>query len=581
MARQEVEQITPVNQPDQEKKDLFFNKKLRRIAVGVSIPVTLFVTGLFLNHASNASAETSSTTSTTVLASKDLLTPDISTSNSVQTTTTTTEAPKIVKAAAVPVFGNQESTTSTTTEQDIQTVEVDAVVYGNNIDGAGVIRATEMTPDSTSRLKVAYIGTATYPQAPFTNGLSIEDVYGGDQVSSGFYKQIRGAIINDYKSYKLNADKNGRLKYEPQEAKDVLNYFTQRPNVTYYSAELVSASDQNGESYVIIKTDDGKEIKLKTKYFVDASVEGDLARKLGASYKIGTTENVYNDVTGQKPAVPSAENNYNTAPEAPSELLTLKVYPKGKKAPLVKNQDFGSLYIHGSYNAADFAGYDPKTFAKSWSMNTAVLPDMSNKSYDKRELNEAQTDYMSPVDAQRYVLGTSADRADVRIKAISRAINFVRFLQEHGYSNIGIANVNPTLYDRGDLRIVGEETYTQQDIINNVQSQVIATGCYSLYDRHDAYLGPSNYGTANVSVPLGSIKVPGHPNLLVSSAISTTEQAYNSSVRMESTRANIGYAAGAMLELAKEKGFVSLDSLDYTNDIAPRLIQLGSDLDLK
>ena len=64
--------------------------------------------------------------------------------------------------------------------------------------------------------------------------------------------------------------------------------------------------------------------RLEARFLVDASPEGDLGRLAGAGYMIGKGEAVYNDVTNTPPRHASA-NNWGTAPQSLSILLTLKV----------------------------------------------------------------------------------------------------------------------------------------------------------------------------------------------------------------------------------------------------------------
>ena len=455
----------------------------------------------------------------------------------------------------------------------------DVIIYGNNVSGAGVIRAITQGDNSGTKLKIAFIGTASYQQGAPSNGLSIEDLYSADTVATGFYKQFRDQVIQTYAAQGINPDSTGRLKYEPEVAQSTISSFSQAANVTYFSAHLVSGSDSPNNRYLTINDETKGQITLKTKYFVDASVEGDLARMLGASYRVGHTETAYNDLTGPKPATPSAANNYD-APESLSELLTLKIYPAGTLAPAVTSTNW-PYYDPLSYDPNIFNGViNLSTFNTSWSMTTALLPDMSNGTFDKRELNEKWTDYVysmnpsAPMDSYLWFFGTSADKARIRSATINQSINAVRYLQANGYGNIGIANVNPWPYVRGNLRAEGNTVYTGADVTNKVIIQSVATGYYAAFDDHYAYSGSTNYGYAYVNVPMGSLMPLNHPYLLVSTAISSDYTGYDSAVRTEAVRANMGYAAGTMLVIAKQKGFIPFNRLKYT-DVSTMLQALG------
>jgi hypothetical protein len=52
---------------------------------------------------------------------------------------------------------------------------------------------------------------------------------------------------------------------------------------------------------------------------------------------------------------------------------------------------------------------------------------------------------------------------------------------------------------------------------------------------------------------MGAPVPAGHPSLLVAEAVSADCRTYNSAVRMEHVRANLGYAAGAILTIAQAR----------------------------
>ena len=79
---------------------------------------------------------------------------------------------------------------------------------------------------------------------------------------------------------------------------------------------------------------------------------------------------------------------------------------------------------------------------------------------------------------------------------------------------------------------------------------MVAVGCYTEYDRHDAFRPIQIDKTTFVSVPMQALMVKDHPWLLVSTAVSTDYRAYSSPVRTELARANMGGAAGTMIVVA-------------------------------
>jgi hypothetical protein len=340
--------------------------------------------------------------------------------------------------------------------------------------------------------------------------------------------------------------------------------------VLFYSGRLLAAGDQEGGRYADVQVEGSGIVRFNTRYFVDASVECDLARMLGASYRIGRHEAVYNDVAGVKPEYPNAANGYETAPQRFSPLLTLKVYAKGY-APRI------AMLVHPNYNPATYAFLAPLNqrnvlaFKTSWTMNIAVLPNA------KRELNETWNDWPDVGLAYQWVFSPEK-RGEIRRRVLEWSINRVRYLQERGYPRVGIAAIPQKLYVREGPRIVGLDTYTVADLQNGTRRHPVAVGCYAEYDRHDAFYPTYVETTRYARLPMEALMVEGHPNLLVSTAVSSDYRAYSSAVRMEHTRANMGGAAGAIIIVA-ERLRVAPDQVPY-EEVRRLLLVRGYRLDV-
>ena len=257
---------------------------------------------------------------------------------------------------------------------------------------------------------------------------------------------------------------------------------------------------------------------------------------------MGRSETVYNDLSEAKPPFPGPANDFVSAPQRFSALLTLKLYPQGKapsiadlKSPEYDPSSFGSL--------APLSQQDVAAFQSGWSLTEARLPG------DERELNQTWTDEGDVGLAFQWIFNP-ASRAAIFRKVLDSAINKARYLQQHGYPDIAVATLPQTLYVREGPRIQGLATYTENDILSGAQSETVAMGCYVQYDRHDDFPPNQIDTTRFVNVPLGALTPEGHPWLLVSTAVSTDFQAYSSAVRTEPTRANLGGAAGAIIAVA-------------------------------
>jgi hypothetical protein len=313
----------------------------------------------------------------------------------------------------------------------------------------------------------------------------------------------------------------------------------------FYEGKLLAASDSDDARYVDLRLTSGSSIRVRTRYFIDASVEADLSRMLGASYRVGRSEDVYNDREGPTPAFPSQGNGFVTAPQRFSVLLTLRVYAGGdapRHAPAADPQPGlpDATAVQLSQRAVeDFSG--------SWTMNIATLPG------DCRELNQAWNDYPDQPTAFEWIFQPDK-RAELTALAVRRSLDLVSYLQEHGYAEVGVDTIPTYPYIREGPRVVGLTTYTMPHIVGGARDEVVAVGCYTLFDRHDDFPPNQLDKTTWVQVPMRALMVAGHPSLLVSTAVSASYRAYSSPVRAELTRANLGGAAGVITVLAARLG---------------------------
>lgn len=446
------------------------------------------------------------------------------------------------------------STTDTTESEDagaapaeiISAVDVDVVVYATQTSGLAAVREFAL---GAPNLRVALISCGNLLESPLTQGLSVEDVRNASHVTGGFYGEWRETVIRYYSLYGLKAaNGTGRFTYEPEVAAKVLwSYIggANTPNVQFYSAKLLAASDEAGDRHVDIQVEGTGKLRLNTRYFIDASVEADLARMLGADYRMGLTEDVYNDAAGNTPAYPSSANGWVTAPQRFSALLTLQVYSSGR-APRIAS------FVHPNYDPSSFFGTtfawkNVVAFATSWTMKIAVLPK------NKRELNESWSDHPDIGLAFSWIFDPDK-RGEIRKQVLQWTINRIRYLQENGYPRVGIATVPQKLYVREGPRIVGVDTYTVDDLRSLALRDPVAVGCYCEYDRHHAFYPAHVETTRYVYMPMQALMAAGHPSLLVSTAVSTDSAAYCSAVRMEHCRANMGAAAAMMVIVAAELG---------------------------
>jgi hypothetical protein len=184
-----------------------------------------------------------------------------------------------------------------------------------------------------------------------------------------------------------------------------------------------------------------------------------------------------------------------------------------------------------------------RAFERSWTLVIAKLPGK------ERELNEYWSDYPDAGTAYSWIFDP-AKRAEITQRAVQRSLGQVRYLQEHGYPQLTVANIPQYPYVREGPRVVGLTTYTASQILAGTANDVVAVGCYTQYDRHDSFSPTQINKTTLVYVPMQALMVKDHPWLLVSTAVSADYRAYSSPVRTELARANMGAAAGTMIVVA-------------------------------
>ena len=429
------------------------------------------------------------------------------------------------------------------TRVDAAPIAVDVAIYGTQT--SGLTAAHEILRDDP-RLRVAIISSGEYLETPLAQGLSVEDARDVSRVAGGAYEEWRNSVIAYYLDRGTSPfTTTGRFVYEPAVAVGHLWALIHRSGadpVTFYAGRLVAASDAGGKASVEVQVASGARVTIEADYLIDSSVEADLARMLGAGYRIGRDETVYNDLAGPKPAVPSQSNGYLTAPQRLSALLTLRVHADGSAPRL--SESVAPLRTSTTVSLKPTATLG---FGHSWSMVVARLPN------DGRELNESWTDYPDVAAAFLWVF-EPAQRTAIMQSALKRALGQVSYLQQNGYPELGVACVPSYPYVREGPRIAGLTTYTVADLLTERETDVVATGCYALYDRHDAFAPTQLDATATIRVPMQALLVQGHPRLVVCTAISTDYRAYCSAVRTELGRANMGGAAGVIVVLAARTG---------------------------
>ena len=178
----------------------------------------------------------------------------------------------------------------------------------------------------------------------------------------------------------------------------------------------------------------------------------------------------------------------------------------------------------------------------------------------RHELNELWSDWADPDIIVRWYLEPWQRQGLVRDMQ-QRILVLLAQVQER-YPEIGIDRLPTWPYVRGEVMILGDHLYSTSELWGELD-EIIATGKYAVFDRHDPAHGSLQPDEAAVvCLPMDATRPQGHPNLLVSTAYSVDYKAYSSALRMEPTRAAVGVACGAQVALAATRG-VSIHDIVY------------------
>ena len=433
---------------------------------------------------------------------------------------------------------------------------VDVLVYGSTSGGLGAIRGLKLACERTGTgpLTVVLLSPAPGLESPLAQGLSVEDDY-RPGVVGGFYGEFRHEVIRHYEREGVwPLLRNGRLVYEPEVADRVLRRlvledgsppeWSQAGVRVIWLRGLVRKATDTGELIQVrVEHMDGTYLDLEARFAVDASVEADLARLLGADYRMGKSSHLYNDVEGRQPEPPTKDDSFSTAPQSLAMLLTLSV--KEKPAPPIHSlPEWNESAVPGGLHET-LPEFIRRSFPGSWSLRHP-LPQ------DKRELNEGWNDWANPHISFAWYMNPG-ERLELVGQLQARALHYLALIQGH-FPEVGLATLPSWPYVRGEVMVMGRHVYHVDELVEGVD-EPIAKGKYARFDRHDPFEGTQQSPeSAIVEVPLDATRPAGLPRLLVTTALSVDYLTYNSACRMEPVRANVGAACGVQLALALRDG---------------------------
>lgn len=480
---------------------------------------------------------------------------------------------------------NQYNGTSKGTKAE-STAIFDVLVYDNTTSGISAVKALNDTALSKNiTIKVLWLSDTQARKAMAENGLGIEDLYDGSVWESGNLKLFRRGIDNYYSNLSrqsgippyILSDEPGRQTYENLAARTTFdNILSDLNNLTItYVTDVITNYTYNPDGTGTVTTAVNPAGYI-ARYFIDSSVEADLARKMGAGYRLGMNETVFNDITNpirlENIINCTKDGSTRCTPEAVTALATLEQ----STTVTDPGQSFSSVYsdnIIGTYDInylkKQFQGWNYLTNSYSRTLKACNINHMVNTPIPQGrtgkflyEFNQHWNDYRIGQGIFDWYMDPSK-RNSIRQEVIGAEVEAVRYLQNNCASQ-GIYNIYElpaNIYVRGEMRIDGSTYMTT----TGQKEDSIAIGYYSPYDRRagdfqvDNALPPGANNNYAIEVPYGSLVpnsssaaiFPALKNLIVSTAISTDYKTYNTSIRMEATRMYMGEAAGTAAALAK------------------------------
>jgi len=448
-------------------------------------------------------------------------------------------------------------TTGAESPEDVEAkvLQADVFIWDTTSAGIGAVRAMQHAREQYPVGSIVIAAPGGIIAAMPAQGLSVEDTYveWGDTHTSGFWEEFRADVLEFYSSVGVSGlNHQGRLVVEPEVAERFLRGYlaatpSDQPEVRFLSGHLREVKvTEDGYVLELAAGDDGQgaTTTVKASLAIDASVEGDLARLAGARYRFGMSENIYGGGEGYPP-LPDGDVP-DTWIQRVSALLTLGL--SGKPQEHVSAAELAP-YLASYPDELRIGAEWAEAFEDSWTMQHK-LPG------NKRELNEMWSDYLEDIGLpHRYIFGYDKDvgiRQELREEVLTYTVQQVKFLQEHGYPDLEITHLPERLYIREGIRVVGLTTYTGEDVEEGVVYHPVALGKYSQYDVHLPV--QNDHSPREISVPMETLISRDLPSLLIPGPLSTDHRAYNSAVRMEPVRANVGGACGVLAAIALAEG---------------------------
>lgn len=405
----------------------------------------------------------------------------------------------------------------------------------------------------------------------------VSAVDGNYNLPSGIWGEFKDSLVSHYGH--LDSLKTGwvsNVQFEPSVGNSIFkNMVSNQKNLdVVYGCTFKNIESKGGDWIVTVTDRNGVDNIYRSKYVIDATELGDVAKACGVEYDMGMES--------------SKLTNEDIAPVESNGIIQDLTY-----VAIVK--DFGY-----DVSIPMPEGYDSSIFESCCESSNVKTPLPGEKLWSSREmLNYGRlpnNKYMLnwPIRGNDYYLNLIELSNTERDKALEAAKNhtmcFLYYIQnELGYRNLGLADDEyPTEdklpfipYHRESRRIHGKVRFTLNHIVNPYeQSQplyrtCIAVGDYPVDHHHKRYVGEEKcpvlnfYPVPSYGLPLGVMIPEGVENLIVAEKSISVSNIVNGTTRLQPVVMQLGQAAGILAAIAsnERKNISEVSVRDVQNQI--------------
>ena len=389
----------------------------------------------------------------------------------------------------------------------------------------------------------------------------VSAVDGNYNLPSGIWGEFKDSLVSHYGH--LDSLKTGwvsNVQFEPSVGNSIFKRMVanQKNLDVIYGCTFKNIESKDGCWIVTVTDRNGVDNIYKSKYVIDATELGDVAKACGVEYDMGMES--------------SKVTNEDIAPFESNGIIQDLTY-----VAIVK--DYGY-----DVSIPMPKGYDPSVFESCCESPTVKTPLPGEKLWSSKEMLDygrlPNNKYMLnwPIRGNDYYLNLIDLSNEERNKALEAAKNhtmcFLYYIQnELGYRNLGLADDEyPTEdklpfipYHRESRRIHGMVRFTLNHIVSPYDQEqklyrtCIAVGDYPVDHHHKRYSGDefcpvlNFYQVPSYGLPLGVMIPKGVENLIVAEKSVSVSNIVNGTTRLQPVVMQIGQAAGVLAALANKK----------------------------